>query len=108
PLSEQTWKVTLPESFASGSVNVALRVGVAVSWSVPSAGETSAGVVGAVSLVLLVIDASPSVAVTAALPVAVAASRTIGSLPGFVYVRSSVSRWWTALASVNRVLSAAG
>ena len=89
-------------------MNVALKVGVAVLCSVPSAGETSAGAVGAVSVVLFVIDPSPSVAVAAALPVTAAASRTIGSLPGFVYVRSSVSRWLIALESVNRVLSAAG
>jgi hypothetical protein len=107
-LAEHTSKVALPVSLGSGSLKVALRVGVVELMNTASAGEPSAGVVGARSAVLFVIEALPSVAVAAALPVAVAASRTIGSLPGFVYVRSSVSRWWTALDSVNRVLSAAG
>src|SRR5207302_10907670 len=84
PLSEQTSKVTLPESFVSGSANVAVNVGVAVSTIAPPAGETSGGGVGAASAVLFGMEPFPSVAVGAALPVRVAASRTIGSLPGFV------------------------
>ena len=49
-----------------------------------SAGLTSAGVVGAMFVVLFVIEALASVAVAAGLPVASAVSRTIGSLPGLV------------------------
>jgi hypothetical protein len=49
-----------------------------------SAGLTSTGTVGPAFAVLLVMKALASVAVTAALPVAGAVSRIIGSLPGFV------------------------
>src|SRR2546423_1758957 len=46
--------------------------------------------------------------VAAAFPTGFATSRSIGSLPGFAYPSASVSRWWTVLDSVKRVLSAAG
>src|SRR5205823_12501117 len=85
------------------SRNVAVRLGVVVLSRAVSAGATSVGVDGDAFTVLLVIDAFVSVAVAAALPVASAVSRTIGLLPGLVYVSSSESRWWTALESVNRV-----
>src|SRR5438034_11669957 len=53
-LVEQTSKVTLPVSFASGSPKVAVRVGVEVLRRAPSAGDTSAGVDGATFEVLFV------------------------------------------------------
>ncbi len=81
-LFEQTSKVSLPVSCVSGSVKVAVSVGV-VALSLPvSAGETIAGVLGERFAVLLV--AARPLAVTAGLPDARAVSRTIGSLPGFV------------------------
>jgi len=80
----QTSKVTLPVSCVSGSRNVAVRVGVVVLSRTASAGPTSVGVDGDAFVVLLVIDAFVTVAVAAALPLASAVSRTIGSLPGFV------------------------
>ena len=83
-LVEQTSKVTLPVSWVSGSMNVAVSVGVAVLSRAVSAGLTSVGVDGAAFVVLLVIEALASVAVAAGLPVASAVSRTIGLLPGFV------------------------
>ena len=55
-LTAQTWKVTLPLSFGSGSLNVAVRVGVAVLSCAVSAGETSAGVDGAMFAVLFVTE----------------------------------------------------
>src|SRR2546427_2551054 len=105
-LVEQTSKVTLPVSWLSGSPKVAVSIGVAVLKRVPSAGETSVGVEGE-TLAVLFVTATP-LALAAALPVDVAVSRTIGSLPGFVYASSSASRWCTALESVKRVWSAAG
>src|SRR5207253_9816076 len=107
-LVEQTSNVTLPVSFASGSSNVAVSVGVMVFKRTPPPGPTSIGAVGAVFAVLFVIEPFPIDPVAAAFPTGVATSRTIGSLPGFVYPSASVSRWWTALDSVKRVLSAAG
>src|SRR5947208_1249416 len=83
-LVEQTSKVTLPVSWLSPSRNVAVSVGVAEFKRAASAGLTNVGVLGATFVVLLVIEAFASVAVAAALPVARAASRTIGSLPGLV------------------------
>ena len=68
-LVEQTSKVTLPVSCVSGSLKVAVSVGVAVLSRAVSAGLTSVGVVGAAFVVLFVIEAFVSVAVTAALPV---------------------------------------
>ena len=41
--SVQTWKLSVPLSLGSGSLKVALRVGVAVFRRTPSAGETSGG-----------------------------------------------------------------
>src|SRR6266516_760449 len=78
----QTSKVTFPVSTLSGSLKVAVRVGVEVFSRAPSAGETSAGVDGATFEVLFV-TARP-LAVPAALPVGVAVSRTFGLLPGAV------------------------
>src|SRR5438477_10314621 len=72
PLSEQTSKVTLPESFVSGSANVAVNVGVAVSTIAPPTGETSGGAVGAASAEVLGVEPLPSVGVAAALPGTVA------------------------------------
>ena len=88
----QTSKMTLPVSCESGSAKVAVNVGVAVLSREASAGPTSVGVDGDAFAVLLAIDALLSVAVAAALPVASAVSRTIGSLPGLVYVSDSESR----------------
>src|SRR5690242_12784118 len=81
-LTAQTWNVALPVSFGSGSLNVAVSVGVAVLSRAPFAGLTSAGVEGAASAVLFV-TAWP-VEVAAALPVASAVSRTFGLKPGAV------------------------
>ena len=53
----QTSKVSVPVSFRSGSLNVAVRAGVAVSSCAAFAGDTSAGVDGARFVVLFVIDA---------------------------------------------------
>src|ERR1700716_1702970 len=75
-LTAQTWNGTLPLSFGSGSLNVAVSVGVAVLSRAVSAGVTSVGVEAARSAVLLVTETPPAVA--AALPVGEAASRTIG------------------------------
>ena len=80
-LTAQTWKVTLPLSFGSGSLNVAVSVGVAVFSRAVSAGDTSAGVVGAMFVVLFV-TLTPAT-VTAALPVGIAVSRIL-TLPGCV------------------------
>ena len=82
-LTAQTWKVTLPVSFVSGSLKVAVSAGVALLSCAALAGETSAGVVGARFVVLFVIERC-RVAVAAGLPVGSAVSRIIGSLPGFV------------------------
>ena len=65
----QTWKVILPVSFVSGSLKVAVNVGVVVLSSAPAVGVTSTGVDGATFVVLFVIEAFVSVAVTAAFPV---------------------------------------
>src|SRR5206468_4584800 len=81
-LVEQTSKVTLPVSTLSGSLKVAVSVGVEVFRRDPSAGETSVGVVGA-AFVVLFVTARP-VADAAAFPLGVAASRTFGLLPGAV------------------------
>src|SRR5262249_51994718 len=83
-LSLQTWKVTLPVSCVSGSLNVALSVGVAVLSCDAFAGLTSTGVVGVAFVVEFVIEAFVKVAVTAAFPVGTARSRTIGFAPGLV------------------------
>ena len=80
-LVEQTSKVTLPESFESGSRKVAVSVGVAVLSRAASAGPTEVGVEGAAFAVLFVIDALLSVAVAAEFA---ATSRTLGLLPGLV------------------------
>src|SRR2546427_12066610 len=81
-LSEHTSNVIVPVSFASGSTKVAVSVGVNTATLLAFGGSTSVGVEGAALLVLLVIEALVSVAVAAGLPVGVAVSRTIGSLPG--------------------------
>src|SRR3977135_2720972 len=82
-LTLHTWKVTFPLSFGSGSPNVAVSTGVEVFSRAPSAGVTSAGVVGGRFAVLFVTLAPLTLA--AALPLGAAAvSRTIGLLPGFV------------------------
>ncbi|HZS23452.1 MAG TPA: hypothetical protein VFA30_00575 [Gaiellaceae bacterium] len=81
-LTAQTWKVTLPKSFGSGSANVAVSAGVAEFRRAVFAGETRVGVEGAASAVLLV-TAMPE-AVAAGLPVGVAVSRTTAPLPGLV------------------------
>ncbi len=81
-LVEQTSKVTLPVSTLSGSAKVAVSVGVEVLSRAASAGDTSAGVDG-VTLPVLFVTARP-LAVTAALPVGNARSRTIGFEPGLV------------------------
>src|SRR5439155_26782363 len=91
PPAEQTWNLTLPVSFESGSSNVAVSVGIGVFRRAPPLGPTSAGPFAARVGALFVIEPLASVAVVAALPAAVAGSRTTGPLPGFVYVRSSVS-----------------
>ena len=80
--SLQTSKVTLPVSFGSGSLKVAVRVGVAELSGAALAGVTSAGVDGARFAVLFVTETP--LAVAAAFPVERARSRIIGSLPGFV------------------------
>src|SRR5205807_4207847 len=80
----QTSKVILRVSCVSGSRNVAVSAGVAVFRAAALAGVTSVGVEGEASVVELVIEALVSVAVAAALPVASAVSRTMGSLPGLV------------------------
>jgi hypothetical protein len=107
-LVEQTSNVIFPVSFGSGSLKVAVSVGVYEPTLFVSPGLTRTGMFGPVFAVLFVMKALASEAVTAALPVGVAVSRTMGSLPGFVYVRLRVSRWWTALESVKRVWFAAG
>src|SRR5438067_12543434 len=71
-LVEQTSKVTLPVSWLSGSLKVAVSVGVAVFSCAASVGVTSVGAFGAAFDVLFVIDALFSVAVAPALPVGVA------------------------------------
>src|ERR1700730_7247073 len=82
-LTAQTWNVTLPLSFGSGSLKVPVSVGVAVLRRAVSAGLTTAGVVGARFAVLFATLTPLTLA--AALPFGAAAvSRTIGSLPGFV------------------------
>src|SRR2546427_5797095 len=78
----QTSKVTLPVSWLSGSLKVAVSVGVGELIDTASAGETSAGAEGETLAVLLV--AALPLAVAAGLPVGRAVSRTIGSLPGLV------------------------
>jgi hypothetical protein len=88
----QTSNVNVPVSFGSGSVNVAVRAGVAELTRRPSAGSKSAGVGGAMSAVPFAIDALPSEPVAAAFPAGCAESRTTAPLPGFVYVSESESR----------------
>ena len=81
--TSQTWKVTLPVSCVSGSLKVAVSAGVAVFRRAASAGETRAGVVGVVFVVLFVMfELSDPFA--AALPGVSAASRTIAPAPGCV------------------------
>jgi hypothetical protein len=53
--SLQTWKVSLPVSFGSGSAKVAVSVGFWLFVGAAAAGETSAGAVGATLVVELVI-----------------------------------------------------
>ena len=86
----QTSKVSIPVSFASGSLNVAARAGVVVLTRSPSLGVTSAGVLGE-RFAALFVTLMP-LAVAAGLPLASAVSRTIGSLPGLAYASVSVSR----------------
>ncbi len=83
-LVEQISKVSLPVSCVSGSLKVAVSVGVVVLSLPVSAGETSAGVEGEAFVVLLAIEALFSVAVLDALPVVRARSLTIGLEAGFV------------------------
>jgi hypothetical protein len=71
----QTSNVTLPLSFGSGSLNVAVSAGAAVFTRALPAGETSAGVDGAMFVVLFV-TLTPD-ALAAGLPVGVAVSRTL-------------------------------
>ena len=80
----QTSKVSLPVSFESGSLNVAVRFGVCVPTVPASAGLTSAGELGPAFAVPFVIEPVASEAVAAAFPLGGAVSRIIGSLPGFV------------------------
>ena len=80
----QTWKVMVPVSFASGSLKVALSVGVAVFRCVPSAGETRAGVLGAMLSVLLVIEPLPRESLSAWLPASVARAVPTGPELGLV------------------------
>ena len=80
-LTAQTWKVTLPESFGSGSLKVAVNAGVALLSCAALAGETSAGVEGARFVVLFVTEMP--VAVAAGFPVGDAVSRTLVP-PGWV------------------------
>src|SRR3954469_22257408 len=77
-----TWKVMVPVSLSSWSLNVAVRLGVAVARGEPSAGVTSAGTSGDWLPVLFVIDTFASVAVAAAFPLGVARSR-IFAAPGW-------------------------
>src|SRR5439155_24809928 len=70
PLSEQTWNVTLPVSFESGSSNVAVSVGIGVFRRAPPLGPTSAGTFGARVAVLFVVEPLASEPVLAALPAA--------------------------------------
>src|SRR5882724_7346871 len=77
----QTWKVTVPVSFGSGSLKVAVSEGVIVFSCAAFEGLTSAGVVGAMFAVLLVTLMPLTVA--AGLPVGVAVSRTFVP-PGWV------------------------
>src|SRR5581483_7481440 len=79
-LTAHTWKVTLPKSFGSGSANVAVSVGVAELRRAVLTGETSAGVDGLRSAVLLVTETPDTVA--AAFPVGSAVSRMTAPLPG--------------------------
>src|SRR3954447_14590290 len=81
-LVEQTSKVILPVSFTSGSLNVAVSVGVAVFRRVPSAGETRAGVLGATSAVLFAMNAFVGVPPSPGFPAGVAVSRTFVLEPG--------------------------
>src|SRR5438309_6983297 len=83
-LVEQTSKVTLPVSCESWSRKVAVNVGVAVFRRAASGGRRQAGVDCDSFADVFVTDLLTSVAVAAALPVARAVSRTIGSLPGLV------------------------
>src|SRR5579864_3980935 len=80
----QTWKVSVPVSLSSGSLNVAVSAGVAVFSCAAFAGVTSAGVEGAWFPVLFVIDTLPIDPAAAALPVGVAVSRTTAPAPGCV------------------------
>src|SRR5439155_25199224 len=77
-----TSNVTLPVSCESESRNVAVSVGVALFRRAVSAGLTRVGRSEERRVGKEVIEALLSVAVAAALPVARAMSRTIGSLPG--------------------------
>jgi hypothetical protein len=75
--SLQTSKVSLPVSFGSGSLKVAVNVGVCVPTIALSAGETSVGVEGARFVVLFVIEPLPREPEAAGLPVGVARSRIL-------------------------------
>src|SRR5713101_5108101 len=83
-LSEHTWNMIVPVSFGSGSMNVAVSVGVNTPTLLAFGGLASVGTFGPTFVVLFVIDPLPRVAVVPALPVGVAVSRTMGSLPGLV------------------------
>src|SRR3954453_11067214 len=78
PRSEQTSNVIVPVSFASGSLNVAVSVGVYEPTMLASGGSTSAGTDGATFVVGFGTEPVASVAVTAGLPVGVARSRIFG------------------------------
>src|SRR3989442_7046365 len=80
----QTSKVTLPVSWLSASLKVAVRVGVAVLRWAASAGETSAGVEGAALGAVLVTAEFLTGPDTEALPRVRDESRTIRPLPGLV------------------------
>src|SRR2546422_1036272 len=79
--SVQTSKVTLPVSWLSGSLNVAVSVGVAVLRRDHTSELKSRRHVGCRLVVVLEIEALVSVAVAAALPVGVAGARAPQSRP---------------------------
>ena len=91
-LVEQTSNVTLPVSSVSGSLNVALSVGVAVSVKTASAGATSAGVVGAASGVRFVTACAVYVA-------AWFAARSRSAVPEYATV--TASRYCAGVFSVS-------
>src|SRR5581483_10245715 len=82
PASAHTWKLTLPVSLPSGSLNVADSAGVALLTCAPLAGATSAGTLGPAFAVEFVTDTPAALA--AALPTSCAVSRIIGFVAGLV------------------------